>query len=268
MAVKIGIAGIPLSSKGSDTSFGIKRLKELNLDIMELQFSRNIYLNVDSAKNVASLSRSLGVDLTCHASYFINLASLKKEVQSASIGRVADTLRIADILGCRLIVVHAGYYSGRSPDEAFGLIKENIDKVGEMCSSKALIGIETMGKQKSFGTVDEVIGLCQSCENVCPVIDFGHIHALTSGGLKMEKDFTDIFCRFEKEAGLKQFHVHMSCMEYSGGNEKRHMPLDIYDPDFRLMAKSIVENGFDCSVVCESPRLENDALLFKSWLEG
>ncbi|MCK4809065.1 MAG: endonuclease IV, partial [Candidatus Aenigmarchaeota archaeon] len=64
MDVNIGISGIPASSKGHDTLEGIRRIKELGLDLMEIQFVRNIYLNLDSAKDVGSLARRLGVELT------------------------------------------------------------------------------------------------------------------------------------------------------------------------------------------------------------
>ena len=266
MDVNIGISGIPASSKGHDTLEGIRRIKELGLDLMEIQFVRNIYLNLDSANDVGSLARRLGVELTCHASYFINLASVREEVQKSSIGRLLDTLKIAEALGSRLMVVHAGFYSQRPKDEAFSLIKANIDEVYRQYPSKVMFGAEIMGKQKSFGSMDEIIDLCKVCDNVCPVIDFGHLHARTFGGIKDKDDYTSVFERLENELDLKRFHIHMSCMKHANGNEISHLPLSAKDPDFRLMADSIRENGYNCSVVCESPLLEHDALLFKSWL--
>ena len=268
MDVNVGVSGIPLSAKGSDTGAGLRVLKGLGLDLMEIQFSRNIYLNPDSARTVGNIAKELGIGLTCHASYYINLASQKIEVQEASIKRIVDTLRIAEVLGAKLIVVHAGYYSGRSHEEAYDIIKSNIDAIGVKYPSKVKIGIETMGKQKSFGSVDEVIQICNDCPNTVPVIDFGHVHVREFGSIKTVCDFTSIFERFKDEVGLDEFHVHMSCMKHANGNEISHLPLDSFDPDFRLMAKSIRNNGYKCSVVCESPLMEHDALLFKSWLKS
>ena len=266
MDVNIGISGIPASSKGHDTLEGIRCIKELGLDLMEIQFVRNVYLNIDSAKVAGDLAKKLDIELTCHAPYFINLASVRQEVQKASIERLANTLKIAEALGSRLIVVHAGFYSQRPKDEAFSLIKTNIDELYRKCPSKVMFGAETMGKQKSFGTLDEITDLCKACDNVCPVIDFGHMHARSFGGIKDKGDYTSVFEMLEKELGLKRFHIHMSCMKHANGNEISHLPLSVYDPDFRLMADSIRENGYSCSIVCESPLLEHDALLFKSWL--
>ncbi|MEA2003841.1 MAG: TIM barrel protein, partial [archaeon] len=226
----------------------------------------NVYLNIDSARVAGDLARRLGVELTCHAPYFINLASVRQEVQKASIARLANTLKVAEALGSRLMVVHAGFYSQRPKDEAFSLIKENIDELYRKCPSKVMFGAETMGKQKSFGTLEEIINLSKACDNVCPVIDFGHMHARSFGGIKDKDDYTSVFKRLENELDLKRFHIHMSCMKHANGNEISHLPLSVYDPDFRPMADSIRENGYSCSVVCESPLLEHDALLFKSWL--
>ncbi|MEA3229353.1 MAG: TIM barrel protein [archaeon] len=265
MGLKIGISGIPIIAKGSDTLSGIQAVKDLGLDLIELQFVRNIYLDDDGAREVGALAKKLGVSVTCHASYFINLSSQKEDVQSASVKRILDTLHIGDILGSRLIVVHPGYYSQRTPSEAFDLIKRNVDEAVRRNRSKVLVGLETTGRQKAFGTVDEIIGVCRECKGTCPVIDFGHIHALTDGGLKTRDDFSSIFEKFEKELGLDWFHIHMSCMNYKDGNEKSHAPLSTFEPDFHHMADVIKENGYDCSIVCESPLLEHDALLFKKW---
>ncbi|MBW6461599.1 MAG: TIM barrel protein [DPANN group archaeon] len=268
MDVNVGVSGIPLSAKGSDTASGLKVLKGLGLDFMEIQFVRNIYLTSDNARAVGNVAKELGIGLTCHASYYINLASQKREVQEASMVRIVDTLRIAEALRAKLIVVHAGYYSDRSPKDAYDIIKSNIDAIGIKYPSKVKIGIETMGKQKSFGSVDEIIQLCNDCHNIYPVIDFGHTHVRNFGNLKTENDFMFIFERFERETGIDDFHIHMSCMKHVNGNEISHLPLESYDPDFRMMAKVIRDNGYKCSVVCESPFREHDALLFKSWLKS
>jgi Endonuclease IV (EC 3.1.21.-) len=40
--IKFLIAGVPISSKKSDTISGLERIKELNLDGMELEFVRGV----------------------------------------------------------------------------------------------------------------------------------------------------------------------------------------------------------------------------------
>ncbi len=268
MTIRIGTAGIPLTAKGSDTIAGLYRLNELGLDVMELAFVRQVYLRPGKALEAAEVARKLGISVTTHASYFINLASQKQDVQDASRKRIIDNLKIADIFGSPNITVHAGFYSGRSSEEAYSLVRSNLLKISEEYPSETMIGIETMGKQKSFGRIEEIIRLCKDCDNVCPVIDLGHIHCLGNGSLRTEDDFAAVFDRFEKELGLRKFHIHMSGMVYKDGNEKRHAPISTDEPDFRHLAKLLAERDYDCSVICESPLMEKDALMFKGWVEN
>ena len=70
--LKVGTAGIPSSTKGS-TLDGIRRVKELGLDAMEIEFVRGVYMKNEMASKAGELAKSLGVALTVHAPYYINL---------------------------------------------------------------------------------------------------------------------------------------------------------------------------------------------------
>ena len=60
MSFKIGCAGIPHSTpKPGGTVNGIKRIKELNLDALEIEFVRSIYLNEAKAKEVNKIAGKL-----------------------------------------------------------------------------------------------------------------------------------------------------------------------------------------------------------------
>ena len=263
MTIKIGISGIPISSKGADTVSGIRKIKELGLDIIEIQFVRNIYLDEKKAKIVGESARKMGITVTCHAPYYINLASARKDVQENSKRTIIRCAVIAGILGAEIVVIHPGYYSGRSPAEAYKIIEENLKEITNSYDSNVKIGLETTGRQKSFGRADEILKLCESNEKLCPVLDLGHIHALTYGGLKTKADFRKILDMF---SDFSRIHIHISCMRYDKGNEKSHIPLSAKEPDFRHLAELLKEDKRDFTVICESPLLEHDARLFKDWL--
>ncbi|MCK5474421.1 MAG: endonuclease IV, partial [Candidatus Aenigmarchaeota archaeon] len=124
---------------------------------------------------------------------------------------------------------------------------------------------ETMGRQKQFGIVDEVARLVEECVNVSPVIDFAHIHARTNGGLKTKEDFKVILDRFDG-LGVSPIHCHMTGIKYRDGNEKHHLAISSFEPDFRLLAEVLIENSYNTTIICESPLMEQDALLFKKWI--
>lgn len=262
MQVRIGPAGIPLMCKGNNTLEGIICAKAIGLSALEIEFVRGVYLGEAAAKDVGNIAKSLDIALSCHAPYFINLASQKPEVIEKSMKYIIDTLRIADICGATIAVIHAGFYTGRGEEETFSLIKSAISQL----KSKAKIGIETMGRQKQFGTLDEIERLVQGCENVAPVIDFAHIHARTGGSIKTKADFKKILDRFDRLA-ISPLHCHMTGIKYENSNEKHHLPIASNEPDFRLLGELLKENDYNMTIISESPLLEQDALLFKSWLE-
>jgi len=47
-----GVAGVPHSSKGRSTLDGVKAIKELGLDAMEVQFVRGVKMKENKAKEV------------------------------------------------------------------------------------------------------------------------------------------------------------------------------------------------------------------------
>ena len=262
MQVRLGPAGIPLMCKGNNTLEGIRCAKAIGLSAMEIEFVRGVYLRETAAKSVGDIAKSLNIALSCHAPYYINLASKNPDVVEKSMKYISDTLRISDLCGATIAVIHAGFYTSQGEAETYALIKSAVSRL----SSKAKIGIETMGRQKQFGTLDEIERLVQECENVAPVIDFAHIHARTGGSIKTKADFKKILDRFDRHS-ISPLHCHMTGIKYENSNEKHHIPISSFEPDFRLLAQLLNENAYNLTIISESPLLEEDALLFKTWLE-
>lgn len=260
--IRMGTAGIPLACKGNTTIDGIKCVGDLGLSAMEIEFVRSIYLGEKEAQAAGVVAKKLGIALSCHGPYYINLASRDADVQEKSKHYVGKTLAIADACGASVAVFHAAYYSERTPGEAYNLVAGAL----KLFSPKARIGVETMGRQKQFGTLDETIRLSQELENVVPVIDFGHIHARTGGGIKSKEDFKKILDSVDA-LGKNPIHCHLTGIRFENGNEKEHLPISSNQPDFRLLAEVLRENGYDITLISESPLIEQDALLFRKWVD-
>lgn len=263
----IGVAGIPISFFGTSTSEAIAKLPSLELNAMEIEFVRNIYLSKENAKDLKSIAEKAKVKLSIHAPYYINLASQKKEVIGKSKIIILRCLDVADTAGASPVVIHAGYYSGRPEKEAYDLVKKALIEIRKKYKGRSNIGIECMGKQKSFGTLNEIISLSKEIDGVVPVIDWGHYHALTNGGLKNKKDFEYILNKLKKELKIKELHTHMTCLKYENGNEKHHLSLDVRSPDYKLLADVLKKRKEEITIISESPVLEKDALLFKRWMD-
>jgi deoxyribonuclease-4 len=125
------------------------------------------------------------------------------------------------------------------------------------------LGAETVGKKSAFGGLDENIRLSQELEMVEPCIDFAHVLARGDVQIRKEDDYRRIFERLEKELGdyVKRFHCHFSEIEFSEKGERNHLPLGTNNkPPFKPFMRVLAENGYSGTVICESPKLDIDAL--------
>lgn len=269
--VRFGPAGIPLSCKGggASTPDGIKECSKLGLDAMEVEWVHGVNMKADSAILAGNIASELDIRLSCHAPYFTNCCSQDATKSGMARHNLLASLKIGEVLGAKIIVFHPGFYMGATPKEAMARCKEVLNRVLEEAEpGRIFLGAETSGKQKAFGNVDEIVGLCASLERTKPVIDFAHIHAYTNGGLKTDDDYRKIiFDKVEKELGgaaMDGLHCHFSGIEFTKASERKHLPIETGDsPHFAPLAKVIVENGYAPTIICESPLLEHDALKMK-----
>ena len=262
--LSFGPAGIPVSSQKRDTTSGIKRVAELGLNAMEVEFVRGVRMNIETAKNVRKIAEKLNISLSAHAPYFLNLASEDEKKREKSIVFITDTARIADALGAKIVVFHPGYYYKKDKNKTFSLMVDNIKKAKKVVEENkwnVLLAPETMGRQAAFGSLDETIKLCEET-GVVPTIDFAHIHARGNGCLKTKNDFGKILDKLEK-LNLKSLHMHFTGVEYKNSSEKKHVLLENGDLDFSLLAKELVERNINGTIINESPNLETDALYMK-----
>jgi len=91
-----GTAGIPISSKKRDSVNGIKRVKELGLEAMELEFVRGVNMGKETAGLVKKAAEKEEIMLSVHAPYYINLNSKESEKVKASRKRIMDSANIGE----------------------------------------------------------------------------------------------------------------------------------------------------------------------------
>lgn len=255
MRARIAVPGTPACCRGEKPEAWLGWLSEQGLD-EEIQFSRNIYLNVAQARALGELAKSLNVELSVHAPYYINLANPEK--LAASRKRILDSAERAKAMGASIVVVHAGYY-GKDKEKATALINKNCTELAEQCP--VTLGIETMGRQAQFGTIEEINAICSEASNAMPVLDFAHIYARNSGTI----DYAELL---DKAKHYRHLHCHFTGVAFSKGNERHHLPVLSKSPDFEPLANEIKKRKLDITIVCESPYLERDALILKRMVEG
>ena len=269
MGLLFGTAGIPRSTKIKSTRSGIERIAELGLGCLEMEFVRGVRMSGVGAHLVAETATRTGVKLSAHAPYFLNFNAHEAEKIRASRERLLRTARIAGLCGAGSIVFHAAFYLGDSPEEVYNTVKthlrETLTQLKEE-NNRVCIRPETMGKASQFGTVAEILNLCTELEGLGICIDFAHWHA-RSGGFNSYREFASMLQQIEEKSGraaLDNMHIHVSGIAYGGKGEIKHLNLKESDFQYAELLKALKDYNVKGIVICESPNLEEDALLLQA----
>ncbi|RLF16561.1 MAG: hypothetical protein DRJ97_00420 [Thermoprotei archaeon] len=264
-----GTAGVPLSSPKSSSVEGIKTVRELGLDAMELEFVRGVRMSDKLAEEVRKVSEELNVVLTAHAPYYVNLNSPDEGKVEASIKRVMDTARVAYKCGGWSVVFHPAYYGDDEPSTVHERVKRALKRIVKGLKDEGVevwVRPETAGGLAEYGNLHEVVALSQEVEGVLPCIDFAHIHARTNGAYNTYDEIASIFILLEKELGkecLKNMHMHFSGIEYGERGEIKHVNLEESDYNYEALVKALKDFKVEGVIISESPNIEGDALLLK-----
>ncbi len=297
-------AGIPHTTKPRNTIEGLKRIKELGLDGMEMEWVHQVPFDEDGAKEVRETANGLNIDLTVHGSYYINLASKEKPKWHASINRVLKAAKIGKLCGAKKLTFHPAFYQGRDKEFVFEKVQEGLEKILhelEDMKNDILIAPELTGKPSQFGDLDELVNLSTQFEKKIKFcIDFSHLHARTGGKFNSTKEFKGIFDFIIKNLGkdfLSDMYFHLSGILYTEKGERRHVcflesqeeyekagikiggweDVKLREVDYkkggpdikwREILKVIKDYKVGGHLVCESPNLEQDTLLLKRYYEG
>ena len=270
-----GTAGIPNSTPRKSTANGVKRVWELRLNAMEIEFVRGVRMGSEAALEVRNIANGLGVLLTVHAPYYINLNSDDYSKVEASINRILDSARIGFKAGAWSVVFHSGYYGSKTSEETYNRVKDAVKNIVNILRDEGIdiwIRPELMGGVSEFGSLEEVVKLAEEIgENVLPCIDFAHLHARSIGGYNKYEEFKDVLTYIESKLGktaLENMHIHISGIDYGEKGEIKHLNLKESDFNYIDLAKTLKEFNVKGIVISESPNLEEDAILFKQTYES
>lgn len=263
------VAGVPLSTpKPGGTVLGLRHAHSLGITAMELEWVQRVPPNEDRMIEIRKTAEELGMYLTCHAPYYINLNSQEPDKLAASKKRVLDALRMAEIAGIKSVCIHPAFYQGMPPEKAYENVRRAVD---DIMSHKfkdfpsVNLGLETMGKIAQFGTLLEVLKISKEF-GIYPVIDAAHMHARTNGKINTTKEWNemlDLYTEYLGKASLQEMHLHYGGIAYGPKGEKHHLPILESDANWKDFLKVLKKRKIGGTVVCETPELENDTLLLQ-----
>jgi len=261
--MRFGPAGYPLRSKDPKDALNI--ISEMKLDALEMEFVRGARISEAKAKEIGAMAKERNIRLSAHAPYFVSFNSETQETREKSITWVTDTVKAAHHMGAYMVVIHAASY-GKEPSKATDSVIDGLNRCKEVMDAEDIkdvtLGLETMGRPATWGTLDEISKVMDSVPGTRPVLDVAHVHARHGGSLRTENDMRALTEEFFLLAGDRP-HFHISGIEFTDKGERKHLPLSSADPDMSLLANVLNDCGKDCTFICESPLLEADAIAFK-----
>lgn len=271
--LRIGTAGIPASTKPRTSQNAIKRLAELGLRHMELEFVRGVRMGEKAAREIGQLAQEHNISLTVHAPYYVNLNSAEPEKVTASKERIIQAARVGAWAGAKSVTFHAAYYHADDPEEVYKRVKHHMEEMLEELEREGInirLSPETTGGPTQFGTLDELVRLGVDVPGVYPCVDFSHLFARSIGEFNSYEHFSGALKLIRDNLGeqaLKQQHIHLSGIEYGAKGEKRHLPLVETELDYRAVLQALVDFEVAGWLTCESPILEEDALILQDIYE-
>ncbi len=267
--IRVGPSGS--TTTATSTLEAVRHVGAAGISALEVNYVRGARASEGTTRTIAEAADALDVALSAHAPYYVSLNSREERKRANSVEYIVETARRCMWLGAPFFAVHAGTYAGMPPDRATDGVVERLLEVRRRMDEEGIsgvrVGLETTGRKAAWGTMEEITAVVDELDFVLPVLDFSHIHARSGGGLRRRRDFQEVV---DWAVGLSdcQLYSHFQSIEFTDKGEVRHLPVDRWQPDFRVLAPVLLELDCDVHLICESPLLEKDALLLQAILAG
>ncbi len=271
--IRFGPAGVPIQCEGNSTVGGIECCKVLGLGAMEIEFVYGVKMKDESAREAGEKAKELDISISSHAPYYVNLCTTDKVKAENSKRHIFLAAKAAFLANGKITVFHPGFYQKSNKEEAFQAAKKRLLEIKEKMDSekvKCTLGMETVGKKSAFGGFEENMRMAQELVFVKPVLDFAHLHARGDFTIKGEDDYRKMFSILDKELPgyTKNIHCHFSEINYGEKGELNHLALATNnEPPYKPLMKVLAENGIRGTIICESPKLDIDALVMQKEYE-
>ena len=260
------------------TSDGAKWLKEKGVDLFEYSFGKGVRISTDTAKEYGKEFAQNGIELSVHAPYFINLATVEEEKAQNNIKYIEESLKALRAFGGNRCVFHPGSPLKLDRREAMNILLKSFENIVQLKNDLGYKDLylcpETMGKLAQLGNLEEIIEIVNvGDENIIPCVDFGHLNAREQGLFKSKDDYKRVIDRLIDGIGEKKtmnMHVHFSKIQYTDKGEVRHLTFDdkIYGPDFEPLMEVFSDYKMSPYVACESAGTQTrDALMMKNYYD-
>ncbi len=276
LSFRFGTVGSPIETpKSPGGSVGATiYTRELGLGALELGWVRSVRIGEATCEKIKRAGEEHDVLLSVHAPYYINLNADDQEWPKSR-KRLMDAAHYGHLAGATEIIFHPGSYFGNPPEEVLPKAIERLSGCLEELRANdnpVTLRPETMGKSAMLGSLEDTLEMSKAIEGVQPCLDFAHLHARAGDGSVNSYDewcqVLESYASALGEESLKDLSCHLSGIEYTEKGEQSHLPIEESDFNLEALFKALYKFGCGGRLLCESPVMEEDALLFqKTWIE-
>lgn len=266
-----GTAGVPnCTQKKNNPIEGVRQIHALGLDCMQLEFAHGVRMKEEVSSGLRKVSYELGVPLTSHGPYYINLNAREQDKIDSSVERIIQTAKISDLCGAESMTFHAAFYMKDSPYDVFDLVEKSMNVIEERLGRLDIeieLRPELTGKTSQFGSLEELISLTKNVNSCRPCMDFSHLYART-GKYNTEAEFDEVINTLKTELGedsVKNMHIHLSGISSNSKGDLKHLNLGDSSFNWKDLIKVLKKNDCRGYVICNSPNLEEDAIMMKNF---
>lgn len=273
---RFGTVGSPISTpkKPGGSVGAVQQIRALGLNALELGWVQAVRVSEETCAAIRGAAVTSDVAISVHAPYFINLNADDDEWPKSR-QRLMDAAHYGHLAGATDIIFHPGSYFGKSPSEVLPIAIARLEAcVADLrkAGNPAILRPETMGKSAMLGSLEDTLEMSRQISDVLPCLDFAHLHARPGDGSQNSyEEWSRMLDAVQHALGaeaLQHLHIHLSGIEYGPKGEKNHLPLANADLDLRGLFRALHAANSAGRILCESPIMEEDALIMvKTWEE-
>ena len=224
-AIRVGPARCP-SRESPERA--VELVLERGYSACELDLETGFWLDYPWAERLGELARDADVALSVHAPLFAFPGHPDAKKSKMALGALDRTAGIAAAAGAEIVVIHPGFWLGRSPEQAIDDVVASLATLREKLEAKdraVAFGVEVMGRVSELGSIDHVIEISSRLAWIRPVIDFAHMHATSDGAFTDVDGFAAVLEEADRVLGRGDpFHIHFSDIAFANRNETKHLP--------------------------------------------
>jgi deoxyribonuclease-4 len=248
MQIRFGTAGLGPVKTATEI---LEKYHKLGLTACEIAFTYSVYIKPNETEKIKEEAEKLGINLSIHAPYFVNLNSEDKSKIEATKQRILKCCETGEKLGAKIVVFHPGYYlKNEDKEKSYQTIKKGILEILYEIKKqnwKIKIAPETMGKINVFGSIEEISRLAN--ETGCAFcIDFAHVLA---------RDRKVDFEKIKKLFPESEWHCHFSGIVYGEKGEQHHKPTE--KKEWQELLENLPKDKM-ITIINESPTMVEDSV--------